>query len=283
MKFFNVFNKKFKNLINKTDTIEEVVQKKTDDVSDLIEKTHQKSIRNSQNQLEFIDSSKLVFSSIPIRLAKDVPVNIISAAQKKGTKSDFPICPGMFDYSRLGYILCAWEDIHFKVNKAGVVTITGTSKRPSRFKDKPVSMDPSPIEGIFTPQDGIPLSPVNLNSPWKVFSYDDTISALSLPAIYHSSPEFLENFFVFPGIVDYKSFHVLNVILAPKRKMEYTIHAGDPLLHIIPFYNRDIVCGYGPPNIEQESLINYDPTINRKNFYRKNHATKKNFKLSSKE
>lgn len=283
MKFFDIFKNKHSTQVSSVGDLESETKDEQETLVNSLEKESERSVRKNVNQLEFIDSSKLVFSSIPIRLAKDVPVNIISAAQKKGMKSDFPICPGMFDYSRLGYILCAWEDIHFKVNKAGVVTITGTSKRPSRFKDKPVSMDPSPIEGIFTPQDGIPISPVNLNSPWKVFSYDDTISALSLPAIYHSSPEFLENFFVFPGIVDYKSFHVLNVILAPKRKMEYTILAGDPLLHIIPFYNRDIVCGYGPPNIEQESLINYDPTINRKNFYRKNHATKKNFKLSSKE
>jgi hypothetical protein len=231
-----------------------------------------------KNQLEFVDVSKLVFASLPIQLAKDVPVNSKKSYDENKEKFSFTLCPGMFDYSRIGYIMPSWSDFHFKVNKAGCVAIAGGNGKGSNFV-QPVPMDPNIVKNIFKLNDGIPLKPYNLNSPWKVFSYDKDISALLLPAWYHSDPEFLDNFYVYPGVVDYDKFHVMNVILAPKKKCEYTIKAGDPLLHIIPFYNKPISCGYGPPNIEQESLIKYDPTIHETHFYRKNHMKKKTFKL----
>lgn len=232
----------------------------------------------SKNQLEFVDSSKLVFASLPIQLAKDVPVNSKKLHDENKEKFLFPLCPGMFDYSRIGYIMPSWSDFHFKVNKAGCVGIVGGNKKQSPFKP-PVPMDYAIVKGIFTPQDGISFKPFNLNSPWKVFSYDKDISALLLPAWYHSDPELLENFYIYPGIVDYNTFHTMNVILAPRKKFEYTIKAGEPLLHIIPFYNKSIKCGYGPPNVEQESLLKYDPTFHESNFYRKNHMAKKSYTL----
>lgn len=229
-------------------------------------------------QLEFIDSSELVFDSLPITMAKDVPVNSRKIVEDKGEKFVFPLCPGMFDYSKLGYILPAWSDFHFKANKAGVVGIIGGNNKTSPFRE-PSKMNKDIVEGLFKIEDNIPLVPFNLNSPWKVFSYDKNISALLLPAWFHSDPELLDKFYIYPGIVDYDTFHVMNVILAARKKCEYTIKAGDPLLHIIPIYNKDIRCGYGPPTIEQKSKINYDPKIHETQFYRKNHNAKKNYKL----
>lgn len=234
----------------------------------------------SRNQIEFIDSSKLVFASLPIKLAKDVPVNSKKMHDDNKEKFMFPICPGTFDYSRIGYVMPSWTDFHFKVNKAGTAAVIGGNRKQSPFRP-PFPMEPSVVKGLFKLHDGIDLRPFNLNSPWKVFSYDKDISALLLPAWYHSDPEFLDNFYIYPGVVDYNTFHTMNVILAPKRKFEYTIKAGDPLLHIIPFYNKNIICGYGPPNMEQESLVKYDPKMHESHFYRKNHMAKKSFKLES--
>lgn len=233
-----------------------------------------------KNQLEFVDASKLIFASLPILLAKDVPVNSRQTVEDVGQKFTFPLCPGMFDYSKLGYIMTAWTDFHFKSNKAGCVAIAGGGKKKSQFQ-QPVPMDSSIVSGIFKLQDNIPLRSFNLNSPWKVFSYDQDISAILLPAWYHSPIEFLDNFYVYPGIVDYNTFHVCNVILSPKRKVEYTIRAGDPLLHIIPIYNKNISCGYGPPTVEQESLVAYDPAYHQTQYYRKNHSMKKSFSLEA--
>lgn len=275
MNFFKFFKKK--------PTIEENEAESSLE-SSINEMSQTEIVPSSQNrnQLEFVDSSKLVFASLPIRLAKDVPINSKKMHDDNNEKFLFPICPGTFDYSRLGYIMPSWTDFHFKVNKAGTACIVGGGKKESQFR-APYNMDPNIVKGIFKLHDNIQLRPMNLSSPWKVFSYDKDISALLLPAWYHADPEFLDNFYVYSGIVDYNSFHTANVIMSPKRKFQYTIKAGDPLVHIIPFYNKPITCGYGPPNIEQESLLKYDPTWHEKNYYRKNHMQKKSFKLKETE
>lgn len=272
MKLFNFFKKTLNNSVSELDAD---LQSEIDSISN----TGVIRSENNKNQLEFVDSSKLVFASLPIQLAKDVPVNSKKMHDDNDEKFRFPICPGTFDYSRLGYILPSWSDFHIKVNKAGCRIVVG-GNRKSPFKPAH-PMDPSIVKGLFKLHDGINLQPYNLNSPWNIFCNDKDISALLVPAWYHSDPEFLDNFYIYPGIVDYGTFHVMNVIFSPRRKCEYTIKAGDPLLHIIPFYNKPIVCGYGPPTIEQESLLKYDHTFHENNFYRKNHMVKKNFKLNN--
>jgi hypothetical protein len=272
MSLFNIFKRKKNSVIEESYDLEEQINEVSN--SNIIHgfKT---------NQLEFVDSSKLVFTSLPIQLAKDVQLNFRKTVEDSGEKFTFPLCPGMFDYSRIGYIMPAWTDIHIKVNKAGMVVVVGGGRKHSAFQ-QPIPMDSKMVNGLFQTQD-IPLTPFNIGSPWKIFTYDKNISALLLPAWYHSPVEFLENFYVYPGVVDYDTFNVCNVILAPKKKVEYTIKSGDPLLHIIPIYNRDISCGYGPPTVEQESLINYDPAMHRTQYYRKTHSAKKNFALKEKE
>ena len=274
MRLFNFWKRKFTDTNESSLNLEEEIE----NISETNSSENKSFDKPRKTQLDFVDSSKLVFASIPIRLAKDVPLNSKKSIEESGKQFKFPFCPGMFDYSRVGYIMSSWTDFHFKSNKAGCVSVVGGNKKQSVFKG-PVPMDASIVEGLFNLQDKIPLRPLNINSPWKVFCHDPDISAFLLPAWYHSDPEFLDNFYIYPGIVDYNTFHTANVILAPKRKFEYTIKAGDPLLHIIPFYNKGIKCGYGPPTVEQESLISYDPTWHEKQFYRKNHMKKKSYKL----
>jgi hypothetical protein len=272
MSIFNFFKK------NKPTKENSSVYNVEDEINAVSNSTEDSYSNQTKNQIEFVDSSKLIFSSIPIQRAKDVLLNGKKHAEKFQKKFTFPLCPGMYDYSELGYIVSSWSDYHFKANKAGVACVAGGGKKKSPFS-QPVQMDGTLVEGIFNVQDDIPLKPFNVISPWKIFTYDKNISALIIPAWFHSDPDFLDNFYVFPGIVDYKSFNAMNLILAPKRKMQYTIKAGDPILQVIPFYNKEIVCGYGPPNIEQESKIQYDPTYHRNQFYRKNHKVKKKFEL----
>lgn len=233
------------------------------------------------NDLEFVDSSGFVFSSLPIQLAKDVPVSSRAAIENANKKFTFPLCPGMFDYSQVGYIMPAWVDFHIIANKAGVKIFAGAidkEKRGSHFKD-PNQMGAEIVEGLFQVHDGIPLQPFNFNSPWKIFSKKKSISALLLPAFYHTNPEILDNLYIYPGIVDYDKFHTANIICAVRRRCNFTIHAGEPLLHIIPFVNSDIVCGYGPATEEQRGQSKYDPKIYQNQYYRKHHHTKKKYKL----
>lgn len=278
MSIFDFFRRKNKevgeefNLENEINSISENKQSETQE-------------EQSGNDLEFIDSSGFVYTNLPIQLAKDVPVSSKSAIESANRKFTFPLCPGMFDYSQVGYIMPAWVDFHVIANKAGVKMFSGTAdkeKRGSHFKD-PVTMGPDIVEGLFQLHDGVPLQPFNFNSPWKIFTKKKSISALLLPAFYHTNPEILDNLYIYPGIVDYDKFHTVNIICAVRRKCNFVIRAGEPLLHIIPFVNSDIVCGYGPATEEQTGQIKYDPKIYQNQYYRKYHQTKKKYKLDEKQ
>jgi len=233
------------------------------------------------NDLEFVDISKTIFATNPVQLAKDVDVYSRSIVEAKGKKFTFPLCPGIWDYSRMGYIIPAWTDIRIKANKAGSIVLIGGNNKSTPFSN-PYPMDFNIIDGYVNFNGTIPNA-WNIPSPWKIFTKRKNISALLLPAFYHSSPEIFENLYIVPGVVDYDSFHVMNFICAIKNKCELTIRAGEPLLHFIPFVNSDIVCGYGPTSPEQEAECNYDPVVHQKQFYRKKQQIKKSYELNEEE
>ena len=230
------------------------------------------------NDLEFIDYSKSIFATQPVKLAKDVEVYSRRIVEERGKKFTFPICPGINDYSRMGYIIPAWTDIHIKANRAGSTILLGGNGKSTPF-DNPQIMETQILEGFFN-FDGTQPNAWNVPSPWKIFLNRKNISALLLPAVYHSTAELLENLYVVPGVVDYDNFHTANFICAIRKKCEFTIKTGEPLLHFIPFVNDNIVCGYGPPNEEQDAEIKYDPVVHENHFYRKKQQVKKVFELT---
>lgn len=230
------------------------------------------------NDLEFIDASKSIFATIPIRLAKDVDVYSRKILEERNQKFTFPLCPGIWDYSRMGYIIPAWTDIQIKANKAGCVVKIGGNNKSTPFTE-PQIMDTTILDGMFR-FENTPANAWNVPSPWKIFTNKKNISAFVIPAIYHTNPEILDNLYIVPGIVDYDDFHIVNFIFAVKKKCQIKIKAGEPLLHFIPFVNSDIVCGYGPPNPEQEAKSFYDPVVHETHFYRKKQQIKKSFELN---
>lgn len=229
-----------------------------------------------QRDLEFVDTSRNAYQTFPVMRAIDVKPRSFDIQKQKHQKHLLPHCPGMIQYAQLGYIIPAWIDIHIMANKAGVSHYIGSADRGNRGFLEGRVMEANVVEGISTPQDGVPLTPLNFGSPWGIFAKGD-VTALLLPAYYHSN--FLDDLDVFPGSVDYKSFHTANFICAPKRKCEVHIKAGDPLLHVIPFWNKEINAGYGPGT--QDQLDKYDNMIpgDDKQYYRKFHMLKKVFNL----
>lgn len=231
------------------------------------------------NDLEFVDTTNSIFATVPIQLAKDVPVVSREILEKQGKKFTLPLCPGMWDYARMGYILPAWTDFHIKGNKAGVAIVLGGAGRGTPFR-QPHPMDTQIGGGLFK-FEGVEENAFNFASPWKVFSKTKNISCLLLPAWFHSKTEMLENMYVYPGIVDYDRFRTINLIAAIRKKCSFTIRAGDPLLHVIPMFNEKIVCGYGPPTPEQAAESNYDPVVHVSQYYRKKLQVKKEYGLSA--
>ena len=226
-----------------------------------------------KNDIEFVDTTRSIYTHYPIQLAKTLKP-LPYAAQKAAGVYKFAQCPGMIDYAELGYIVPAWTDISILTNKAGTaISLSARNRYDRGFKT--CSMDSAIGLGILEPDD-IPLHVKKIDSPWKIFT-DKDISALVLPAVYHSS--FLHELYIWSGIVDYQKFHTLNFIISPKKEGKLLIKAGDPLLHIIPFNNKLITAEYGPANDYQIDIGNNEIPGNDKQYYRKYFMRQKIFNL----
>lgn len=239
--------------------------------------------KKDKPDLEFVDTSRMVYPHYPPILAKDLKP-FKEHQEKKFESYNFPKCPGMHDYSRMGYIIPAWSNFHIKANKAGSIALTGNTGEDSAKRQTPLgqpkNMDVTITDGIFTPQG---VSPCIWNFPgaWKVHG-NGNISALVMPAFYHSN--FLDDLYVYPGIVDYSGFTTINFICSPKRECEVVIKAGEPVLHVIPIItNKEIVATYGAATKEQEDYSKIIKWFHELNFYRKYYMIRKKYRLLKKE
>lgn len=234
------------------------------------------SFFKKEKDIEFVDVTRNAYIDFPVQLARDVPVIGREYQIEKHGVNKFVHCPGMIDYAKLGYIIPAWVDIKIKANKAGVVSTIGDNKRGTRGFQTPKKMDATLIDGMFTPEDGIPLTVLHIGAPWNIF-VSKNISALILPASYHSAH--LNDIHIWPGAVDYKNFSTANLIVSPKRKCEINIKAGEPLLQVIPFLNTDLKGGYGPGTDQQVDKSRNSILSGDSQYYRKFLSVKKLFKL----
>ena len=228
-----------------------------------------------KKDIEFVDTKKLSYHNFTVERACDVKTNTYNTQLSKYGKHIMPKCPGILDYAQYGYIIPAWVDIHIMANKAGVSWHIGDrSKRGDRGFENGVPMEAELVDGAFNVEGGIPPSAILFSSPWKIFA-NKNISAFINPAFYHST--FLDDLHVVPGIVDYSGFHVVNFICMPKRECTVHIKAGEPLLHVMPFYNKDISASVGPATDKQiDKCANLIPGDD-KQYYRKFMSVKKRF------
>lgn len=230
----------------------------------------------TQNDIDFIDKSRVLYQRWPVQLASEVPTLAREHQKEKHGKYLFPHCPGMIDYAQMGYIVPAWTDIKIKANKAGVVVGIGSGQKRRDFQP-PQRMEEKIVEGFFTPQDGVPFIAHKLTSPWHIIT-DNNISAILVAPTYHTT--WGDDLHIWPGIVDYKNLADTHVIFSAKRECEVVIKTGEPLLHVLPFYNKKISAGFGAATPEQVDRI--DSTIYKDDsqFYRKFLAVKKFFSLN---
>lgn len=218
-----------------------------------------------KNDIEFVDTTRLVYQMHPIQLAKPIRPHFYKNMMQKYNEYQFAKCPGMIDLKNYGYIIPAWDDIHIMANKAGSICHIGGGSRTSRFH-KSRRMDQKLVDGVFEPE-GIPMHVWHCGSPWSIFVHNKNVSAAVMPAFYHSP--FLDDLHVFPGLVDYNNkFTVINFIFAAKRPCDITIPVGTPLLQVLPFQSKNLTAGYGPADDYQ---IDHAKSIfsTSKQFYRK--------------
>ena len=222
------------------------------------------SFRKKPHDIEFIDTTRIVYQMHPIEVAKPVKPHFYKDMMEKYNEYSFAKCPGMFDLKNYGYIVPAWDDIHIMANKSGIVVNVGGGSRETRFPTAR-KMDHRIVDGVFEPVD-VPYQPYHIGSPWSIFVHNKNVSAAILPAFFHSP--FLDDLYVYPGIVDYGKFTTMNFIFACKRPCQLTIKVGTPLLQVLPFESKEISAGYGPANDYQVDMSKsiFSTT---KQFYRK--------------
>ncbi len=237
--------------------------------------------------LIFHDTSpdSVVYPHYPPMLAKDVKPFFKNEQENDSESYNFPGCPGMHDYSRIGYIIPAWSDFHIKTNKAGTVASVGSRSGDEKKRETPLKqpqqMSTNITQGLFEYKDGIMPHVWNFPGAWSIQS-STTASALIIPAFFHSN--FLDDLYVYPGVVDYNGFCTINFICSTKRACEVTIKAGEPILHVIPFITtRDFIAEYGPVTREHNDYRKVLKWFHTSNFYRKYYMIKKKFRINKRE
>lgn len=228
--------------------------------------------------MKFADVSRKVYQMHPVVPAKEVPAHFQKKQQDKYKKFPFANCPGMIDLKNYGYIIPAWDDIHIMANKAGVSAVIG-GNHGTTYDGTVKRMSTDIAEGIFQPV-GIDLQVLHINNPWNIIVKNKSISAALMPAFFHSP--FLDDLYVYPGIVDYNNFTTASFIFSPRRECKLTIKAGTPLLHVLPFEVSTIKAGYGPADEYEKDLIG-SVYSNAKHFYRKYVNVKKTTLLEASE
>lgn len=241
-----------------------------------------KRFKKNPLDLEFVDNSRSVYQHFPVKRAKDFHPLTFNHQKKTYGKHLLPHCPGMIDYAEIGYIIPAWVDIHILANPAGVVHYIGSRTRGTRGFLQGREMDNKTVEGLpsFHVEDGVPPVALNFGSPWSVFA-SKNISALVMPPIFHAN--YLDDLHVVPGVVDYEKFHTINFICMPKRRCEVHIKAGDPLIHVIPIWNKEFNAGYGPGTDEQRDLSLNEIPRDDPQYYRRYQMHKKKYNITTKE
>lgn len=201
--------------------------------------------------------------------------------QQKGPKEKrYAVCPGMFDYTQMGFILRAHTDIHIKVNKAGIAVRYGNMGILSPLEMdmlKPANFDFSLVQGMIAQPDGAPRIAQKIPLPWAVFAKEG-YSCHVLPALMHA--QYLDKIFVYPGIVDYDKFHTINFVFTPLKECEFTIYAGEALLHLIPFKREEYTAVSRKATEDERDAQIWGFPSRKHNYYRHNFHQKKSSRLS---
>jgi hypothetical protein len=197
--------------------------------------------------------------------------NQIEIAKKEKKPVKFVRCPGMHDYAEEGFLIRAHTDIHIKANSAGVVITTPNVHDP---KLNAVEMDLEVVGGMAPIVEGVKYKVFKIPLPWGIFT-EPGHSVHLIPALMHFPH--LDKVFVYPGTVDYEEFHTANLIISPIRPCEFTIHAGDVILHALPFKRTDYHGICGKATEREQDRHRYGFPSRRMGYYRRMFHFKKTY------
>ncbi len=189
-------------------------------------------------------------------------------------------CPGMWDHYQAGFIIPAYCDIHITANAEGIeIALDGLRKMDDADASRmmPVKFDYNMVAGNAPIQDSVEKSVEKIPLPWGIF-LEEGWSAYVLPAIMHSS--FLDKIHIYPGLVDYDNCASCNLIFSVLKECKFTIYAGEPLLHVLPFRREEVTASCGRATQEERDKYYFSFVSRKKGFYRTFQHQKKVFKMS---
>ena len=203
-------------------------------------------------------------------------------AQLESGHKPIASCPGMWDFNQAGFVIPAHCDIHIQANAEGVVIEPVGLKNLMKLNDydlerlMPSKFDYNMVAGNAAIQESVEKSVEKLPLPWGIFM-EEGWSAYVLPALMHSS--FLDKIHVYPGLADYDNFSNCNFIFSVLKECDFTIYAGEPLLHVIPFRREEITASCGRATQEELDKQQFNVVSRKKGFFRTFVHKKKVFKM----
>jgi len=143
-------------------------------------------------------------------------------------------CQGMYDYSTAGFVIPLWCDVTIRPDSTG----KQFELRTSNFDDHYTFL----VHGFKKEMaEGCPITKNNkiqtgqfpkLVTPWR-YRTPKGVSLIALPVLCEPN----ENYTIVPGIVHTDFYNQVNIVINVLTDKEFTIPAGTPIQHMIP-YNR---------------------------------------------
>lgn len=148
-------------------------------------------------------------------------------------KSSIRRCQGTYDFTTAGFIIPLWCDVTIRPDSTGKRFEFKTSNYDDEFQFR--------VEGFEKASTtGCPISKYNkvetgqfpkLATPWRYYT-PKGVSLISLPILYEPN----ENYTIVPGIVHTDFYNQINVVINVLTDKEFTIPAGTPIQHMIPYH-----------------------------------------------
>lgn len=141
-------------------------------------------------------------------------------------------CYGTYDFISAGFIVPAWTDIIVRPDASGQRLECRTNNFGDQFIFEVASFSPDSARGCpMTDRRAMPGAQYpKLNSPWRIATATG-VSVLTLPVYHSPSPDYE----IVPGLVHTDSYSQIHIVLNVLTDKEFTIPAGTPMQHMIPF------------------------------------------------
>ncbi len=141
-------------------------------------------------------------------------------------------CQGTYDFMSAGIVMPLWTDVTIRPDSSGrrleykCPGLFGTDEYQIQQFDASATRG-CPMENLRSMPDA---QYPKLVSPWR-FRTAKGVSLMVLPLLYESNP----NYTIVPGVVHTDYYSQIHIVINVLTDKEFTIPAGTPMQHMIPF------------------------------------------------